>query len=103
MPAAYHYEEIIRIAAVYAESVRNARMERVARLVKITGMLLQTKVYLFWIILTNKKYADPQPVSFNEAVSEAVKQGLIDSRSKSLSERKYAIRFTKRKSPKPFP
>ena len=56
-----------------------------------------------WIILTNKKYADPQPVSFNEAVSEAVKQGLIDSRSKSLSERKYAIRFTKRKSPKPFP
>ena len=24
-----------------------------------------------WIILTNKKYADPQPVSFNEAVSEA--------------------------------
>ena len=23
-----------------------------------------------WIILTNKKYADPQPVSFNEAVSE---------------------------------
>jgi hypothetical protein len=56
-----------------------------------------------WIILTNKKYADPQPVSFNEDVSENVKQGLIDSRSKSLSERKYAIRFTKRKSPKPFP
>jgi len=48
MPAAYHYEEIICIAAVYAESVRNANMKRVNRLVKITGMLLQTKVYLFW-------------------------------------------------------
>ena len=35
-------------AAAYAEGVRNASMERVARLVKITGMLLQTKVYLFW-------------------------------------------------------
>jgi ABC-type transport system involved in cytochrome c biogenesis ATPase subunit/GNAT superfamily N-acetyltransferase len=35
-------------ASAYAEGVRNADMERVARLVKITGMLLQTKVYLFW-------------------------------------------------------
>ena len=35
-------------AAAYAEGVRNASMERMARLVKITGMLLQTKVYLFW-------------------------------------------------------
>ena len=50
-----------------------------------------------WIVLTNKKYADPQPVTFNEAVNEAVKQGLIDSRSRSLSEQKYAVRFTKRR------
>jgi hypothetical protein len=50
-----------------------------------------------WIVLTKKKYADPQPVSFNDAVSEAVKQGLIDSRTKSLNEQKYAIRFTRRK------
>jgi ABC-type ATPase with predicted acetyltransferase domain len=35
-------------AAVYAEGVRNASTERLAKLVKIVGMLLQTKVYLFW-------------------------------------------------------
>jgi DNA modification methylase len=45
-------------------------------------------------------YADPQPVTFNAAVAEAVKQGLIDSRTKSLNEHKYFIRFTKRKKPK---
>ena len=59
------------------------------------------KYHEIWIVLSNKKYVNPQPVSFNEAVAEAVSQGLIDSRSKSLSERKYAVRFTKRKSPKP--
>jgi O6-methylguanine-DNA--protein-cysteine methyltransferase len=32
----------------YAEGVKNAGMERMAKLVKIVGMLLQTKVYLFW-------------------------------------------------------
>jgi hypothetical protein len=53
-----------------------------------------------WIIITKKKQADPQPVTFNEAVAEAVKQGLIDSRTKSLNEHKYMIRFTKRKKPK---
>jgi hypothetical protein len=56
------------------------------------------EVHEIWIILTKKKYANPQPVSFNEAVSEAVKQGLIDSRTKTLDEQKYAIRFTKRKN-----
>ena len=35
-------------ATAYAEGVRNASIERMARLVKIAGMLLQTKVYLFW-------------------------------------------------------
>jgi hypothetical protein len=50
-----------------------------------------------WIILTKKAIANPQPVSFNEAVAEAVSQGLVDSRTKSVSEQKYAIRFTKRK------
>jgi hypothetical protein len=39
-------------------------------------------------------------VTFNEAVTEAVKQGLIDSRTKSLNEHKYMIRFTKKKKPK---
>jgi hypothetical protein len=53
-----------------------------------------------WIILTKKKHADPQPVSFDEALSEAQKHGLIDSRVKSLNELKYSIRFTKRKIPK---
>jgi hypothetical protein len=53
-----------------------------------------------WIVITKKEHADPQPVAFIEAVAEAVKQGLIDSRTKSLNEHKYAIRFTKRKSRK---
>jgi hypothetical protein len=56
------------------------------------------KYHEIWIILTKKKYADPQPVSFNDAVNEAAEQGLIDSRTKSLNEQKYAIRFAKRKS-----
>ncbi len=59
------------------------------------------KYHEIWIVLSKKKYANPQPVSFNETVAEAVRQGLIDSRSKSLNELKYSIRFTKRKSPKP--
>ncbi len=55
------------------------------------------KHHEIWIILTKKEYADPQPVSFNEAVSEAVRQELIDSRTKTLSREKYMIRFTKRR------
>jgi hypothetical protein len=51
-----------------------------------------------WIILTKKEHTDPQPVSFNEAVAEAIAHGLIDSRTKTLSAEKYAIRFTKRKA-----
>ena len=35
-------------AVVYAEGIKNANMERMAKLVKIVGMLLQTKIYLFW-------------------------------------------------------
>ncbi len=50
-----------------------------------------------WVILTKKAHANPQPVSFTEAVAEAIKQGLIDSRTKTLTAEKYAIRFTKRK------
>jgi hypothetical protein len=50
-----------------------------------------------WNILTKKAIANSQPVSFKEAVTEAVKQGLIDSRTKSVSEQKYSVRFTKRK------
>ena len=57
----------------------------------------KNRYHEIWIVLLNKKYADPQPVSFNEAVGEAVKQGLVDSRTKTLSEKKYGIRFTKRK------
>ena len=50
-----------------------------------------------WVVLINKKFANPQPVAFNEAVAEAVKLGLIDSRTKTLSAEKYAVRFTKRR------
>jgi hypothetical protein len=35
-------------ATAFAEGMRNANMERMAKLVKIVGMFLQTKVYLFW-------------------------------------------------------
>jgi hypothetical protein len=59
------------------------------------------KYHEIWVVLTKKNYADPQPVSFNEAVEEAVKQGLIDSRTKTLSAQKYAIRFTKRRRQEP--
>jgi dsDNA-binding SOS-regulon protein len=55
------------------------------------------KYHEIWIVLANKKYTNPQPVKFNEAVAEAVKQGLIDSRSKTLTAEKYAVRFTKRR------
>jgi len=34
--------------AMYAEGIKNADMERTVKLIKIVGMLLQTKVYLFW-------------------------------------------------------
>jgi len=35
----------------YAKAVRQAILERLARLIKVCGFLMQTKVYLFW----NKK------------------------------------------------
>ncbi len=58
------------------------------------------KYHEIWIVITKKEHADPQPVTFSEAVREAVKQGLIDSRTKTLNEQKYMIRFTKRKGAK---
>jgi len=57
----------------------------------------KNKYHEIWVVLTKKTSANPQPVSFIEAVTEAVKHELIDSRTKSLSDQKYAIRFTKKK------
>jgi len=54
----------------------------------------EDKYHELWVVLTKKKIVAQQPVTFNEAVNEDVMQGLIDSRSKSLSEQKYAVRFT---------
>jgi len=51
-----------------------------------------------WVVLTKRAFVSPQPVSFAQAVAEAIKQGLVDSRTKTLSAEKYAIRFTKRRS-----
>ena len=34
--------------AAYTESIRDLNLEGMAKLIKIVGMLLQTKVYLFW-------------------------------------------------------
>jgi uncharacterized protein YdeI (YjbR/CyaY-like superfamily) len=59
----------------------------------------KAKYHEIWIIITKKKIADPQPLSFNQAVNEAKKQGLIDSRTKTIDEKKYMIRFTKRITP----
>jgi len=56
----------------------------------------KNRYHEIWIVVTKKKRLDPQPVSFTEAVAEAIKHKLIDSRTKSLSDEKYAIRFTKR-------
>jgi hypothetical protein len=50
-----------------------------------------------WVVLTKKERVSPQPVSFHEAQTEAMKQGLVDSRSKSLNDEKYCVRFTKRR------
>ena len=33
---------------VYAKEVMKANLERLARLIKVCGFLMQTKVYLFW-------------------------------------------------------
>jgi len=33
---------------VYAKEVMKASLERLARLIKVCGFLMQTKVYLFW-------------------------------------------------------
>ena len=53
-----------------------------------------------WVVITKKKAANPQPLSFNQALVEAKKQGLIDSRTKTIDAKKYMIRFTKRIKPK---
>jgi len=58
------------------------------------------KYHEIWVVLIKKEHANPQPVSFSEAVSLAIEQGLVDSRTKTLDEKRYAIRFTKRKSKK---
>ena len=54
------------------------------------------KYHEIWIIITNKKNASIQSVSFNQVITEAVKQGLIDSRIKNIDEKKYMIRLTKK-------
>jgi hypothetical protein len=53
-----------------------------------------------WVVITKKKAANPPPLSFNQALVEAKKQGLIDSRTKTIDEKQYMIRFTKRIKPK---
>lgn len=55
------------------------------------------KYHEIWVVLTKKKYASPQSVSFSEALKEAIGHGLIDSRTKHLNDQKYCVRFTKRK------
>ncbi|MGA2523117.1 MAG: hypothetical protein ABSF65_03075 [Candidatus Bathyarchaeia archaeon] len=58
------------------------------------------KYHEIWVVLIKKEHANPQPVSFTEAVGEAISQGLVDSRTKTLDNIRYAVRFTKRKNKK---
>jgi hypothetical protein len=58
------------------------------------------KYHEIWIVLIKKEHTTLQPVSFNEAVREAIAQGLVDSRTKPLDNSRYTVRFTKRKSKK---
>ena len=60
------------------------------------------KYHEFWIVITKKKAANPQPISFEQTLKEAKEQGLIDSRTKTIDEEKYMIRFTKRIKPKNY-
>ena len=60
------------------------------------------KYHEIWIVITKKKAAHTQPISFDQALAEAKKQGLIDSRTRSIDTEKYMIRFTKRIKPKTF-
>ena len=53
-----------------------------------------------WVIIRKKKLSNPQLVSFNDVIIEAKKQGLIDSRTKTIDDEKYMIRLTKRIKPK---
>ena len=57
------------------------------------------KYHEIWVIIKNKKAADPQIISFNQVVSEAKNQGLIDSRIRNVDEKRYMIRLTKRLKP----
>ena len=56
----------------------------------------KNKYHEIWIIITNKKTESPQPVSFDQVIDEAKKQGLIDSRIKNVDEKRYMIRLTKK-------
>lgn len=58
------------------------------------------KYHEIWVVITKKKAAKPQPISFDQALTEAKKQGLIDSRTKTIASEKFMIRFTKRIKPK---
>jgi hypothetical protein len=58
------------------------------------------KYHEIWIVIVKKEHTTSQPVSFNEVVSEAIGQGLVDSRIKKLDENRYAVRLTKRKTKK---
>jgi len=58
------------------------------------------KYHEIWVVITKKKAAISQPLSFNQALIEAKKQGLIDSRTKTIDAEKYMVRFTERITPK---
>jgi hypothetical protein len=40
------------------------------------------RYYEIWVVITNKKAANPQVISFDQVVSEVKRQRLIDSRIK---------------------
>lgn len=66
-------------------------------MVELRQFLIENKdkYHEIWVIITNKKTANPQIVSFNEVIDEAKKQWLIDSRIKKIDDKNYMIRLTK--------
>ena len=48
--------------------------------------------------IDQKKHANTQLVSATEAVTEAIRYGLIDTRTKSLNQQKYPMLFQKKEN-----
>jgi hypothetical protein len=88
---------LVRIGSMKEKSTAVFEPESIAELASFFRAN-KGKYHEIWIVLTKKERAPSQPVSFIEALAEARKQGLIDSRTRTINDQKYMVRFTKRKT-----